>query len=364
MRKTLTLILLSLQTIVFSQTEVDTSFIYPVVEEMPMVSNCAAWDTTYEAQRKCSQDVLLKFIYQNVNYPDSARMQGIEGTVVISFVVNPDSLISETKIVRDIGGGCGASALYVINALNQLGLKWAPGKQKGVPVKVRMNIPVKFKIKEIPPYDIVEGDTIYNTFDKVVNFQGGETALSDFIHKDLKYPPAGNEDCALGAIEVKALIEPTGVVRILEMNDFSNLGMDYQFQAINTTTATIGKWDIAEYGGRKVPAAYMMRMEFKPSSEKCRSKVQNFEKAQLIALEGSTLFNEGQKEAGITKLSEAIELFPNNAEFLYARGNAYIDLQNFEGACEDLTKVKEILLVTWVDNLLPVICKAGNKEKE
>jgi len=227
---------------------------------MPMVSNCAAWDTTYQAQRQCSQDVLLKFIYANVQYPDSARMQGIEGTVVVNFVVNPDSTISDAKILRDIGGGCGEAALSVINALNPLGLKWAPGKQKGIPVKVAMNIPVKFKIKEVPPYDVVDGDTIYNTFDKVLAFTGGDAAKADFLSKNLKYPAVGNDSCSIGTVEVKALVEANGVVRILEMNDYSNLGMDYQFEAISATTASIGKWDIAEYKGKKVPAAHLLRL--------------------------------------------------------------------------------------------------------
>jgi len=358
-----TSLFLFLTVFAFGQTEeVDTSKVYPVAEYMPMVSNCAAWDTTYQMQRQCSQEVLLKFIYANVQYPDSARLQGIEGTVVINFVVNPDSTISDAKILRDIGGGCGDAALAVINALNPLGLKWAPGKQKGIPVKVGMNIPVKFKLKEVPPYDVVDGDTIYNTFDKALSFTGGVEAMSDFLGQNLKYPAAGNESCSIGTIEVKALIEVDGVVRILEMNDFSNLGMDYQFEAISATTASIGKWEIAEYKGRKVPAAHLIRMDFKPSVATCQAAVSKFEQAQLIAVEGSQLYNEGQQEAGIAKLTEAIVQFPDNAEFLYARGNAYLDMQNYAGACEDLSKVKEILLVTWVDNLLPVICKQAEEK--
>jgi len=358
-----TSLLLFFTVFAFGQTEpIDTSKVYPVAEYMPMVANCAAWDTTYQMQRQCSQEVLLKFIYANVNYPDSARMNGIEGTVVISFVVNPDSLISDIKIVRDIGAGCGDAALQVISALNPLGLKWAPGKQRGIPVKVSMNIPVKFKIKEVPPYDIVKGDTIYNTFDKALAFKGGEAAMVDFIAENLKYPAVGNDSCSIGTVEVKALVEKDGNVRILEMNDFCNLGMDYQFEAISTTTATINQWEVAEYKGQKVPATHLIRMDFKPTSAACKATLSKFDTAQKIAVEGSNLYNSGQQEAGIAKLSEAITLFPDNAEFLYARGNAYLDMQNYTGACEDLTKVKDILLVTWVDNLLPVICKQSEEK--
>lgn len=363
MKTLFTSLLLFFAVFAFGQTEeVDTSKVYHVAEYMPMVSNCAAWDTTYQVQRQCSQEVLLKFIYANVQYPDSARLEGVEGTVVIHFVVNPDSTISDATIVRDIGGGCGNAALSVINALNPLGLKWAPGKQKGIPVKVGVNMPVKFKLKEIPPYDVVDGDTIYNTFDKALAFIGGEAAMADFIGKNLKYPAAGNDSCSIGTVEIKALVETDGVVRILEMNDFSNLGMDYQFEAISATTASFGKWDIAEYKGKKVPAAHLIRMDFKPTVATCKSTVSRFEQAQKTAIEGSQLYNAGQQEAGIAKFSEAIAQFPENVEFLFARGNAYLEMQNYPGACEDLTKVKAVLLTTWVDNLLPVICKQADKE--
>lgn len=97
-------------------------------------------------------------------------------------------------------------------------------------------------------------------------------------------------------------------------------------------------------------------MNFYPTAANCQTTVSSFESAQLLAIEGSQLFNQGSHEEGIAKLDEAIQLFPNNAEYLYARGQAHMDLKNMAQACEDLTKVKEILLVSWVDNLLPIIC--------
>ena len=361
MKQSFTGIFFLLTSLVLAQTEVDTLKIYKIVEEMPMVSNCALLDTTYQIKQQCSQEVLLNFIYRNVHYPDSARLLGVEGTVVINFVINPDSTLSDAKIVKDIGGGCGEAALYVVNAINYLGLKWAPGKMAGVPVKVAMNIPVKFKLKEIPPYELIDGDTVYTQFEKPLSFKGGDEALAKFLANTLTYPASGNDSCSVGTIEVRALVQTDGVARVLEMNDFSNLGMDYQFEAINATTSTIGQWEIAEYQGRKVPAAYLLRLDFKPTDKKCAAKISDFENATQMALEGSTLFNEGEKEAGLAKLNEAIALFPNNAEFLYARGQVHIEMKNFSQACEDLTKVKAILLATWVDHLLPVIC--GQIEK-
>jgi len=346
-----------------AHSQVDTEKVYVFAEEMPLIPNCATYDTTATAKYKCTQDLLLNYIYKNVQYPDSARFKGIEGTVVLSFVISRDSTIKDGKVVKDIGGGCGDAALYVINAMNPLNLKWVPGKKQGTPVDVRMTIPVKFKIKEVPPYVLVDRDTVYTTWDKPVAYKGGEVALAEYVANHLKYPTAGVATCEVGVIEIKALVDATGAVDILEMADYNNLGMDFQFEAISTLTASAGQWDAAEYKGRKVPTTYPVRINFKPTATTCQAKVSDFEKAQTLAFEGNMLFEQGEQLAGIAKLDEAIALFPNNAEFLYARGQTHLALDNREKACLDLTKVKEILLVSWVDNLLPLICVGVDKEK-
>jgi len=346
-----------------AQSQVDTDKVYVFAEEMPLIPTCATYDTTAAAKHKCTQDLLLNYIYQNVQYPDSARFTGIEGTVVVSFVIGRDSTIKDGKVVKDIGGGCGDAALYVINAMNPLQLKWVPGKKQGTPVDVRMTIPVKFKIKEVPPYVLIDRDTVYTTWDTPAAYKGGEVALTEYVNNNLKYPTVGVATCEVGVIEVKSLIGADGSVEILEMIDYSNLGMDFQFEAISTVTASASQWDAAVYKERKVPTSYPIRLNFKPTATTCQTRVSTYEKAQILAVEGSTLFNQGEHLAGIEKLDEAITLFPNNAEFLYARGQAHLDLDNREQACLDLTKVKEILLVSWVDNLLPLICLGVEKEK-
>lgn len=353
--KLLTLFLL-LSTFVIAQ--VDTNKVYSIAEKMPLIPQCAALDTTEAAKKKCTQDLLLNFIYRNVKYPDSARLAGLEGTVVVSFVIGRDSTIKDTKILKDIGGGCGAAATYVINAMNPLKLRWVPGEMQGIPVNVQMTIPIKFKLKELPPYVLVERDTVYTEMDKPLAFKGGQEALETYLKENITYPTAGNDSCVIGIIEASALVTPAGEVRILELNDFSDLGMDYQFEAISTVTSTLGQWDLAEYKGRQVPTSYPIRMDFLPTAASCQTTISNFEKAQALAIEGSNLFNQGAQEEGIAKLDEAIQLFPDNAEYLYARGQAHMELKNMEQACEDLTKVKDILLVSWVDNLLPIICNA------
>ena len=89
----------------------------------------------------------MKFIYQHIQYPAIARENGVFGTVVVQFIVEKDGTVKDAKVVRDIGGQCGAETLRVVHLMNAKGIKWTPGKQRGTPVRVQFNLPVKFKLE-------------------------------------------------------------------------------------------------------------------------------------------------------------------------------------------------------------------------
>ena len=88
-------------------------------------------------------DSLRAFIERNLVYPQLAKDQKIEGRVFVSFTVEQNGSISNVKVLRDIGGGCGAEAIRVVMKMP----KWKPGKQRGKPVRVQFNLPIEFKLK-------------------------------------------------------------------------------------------------------------------------------------------------------------------------------------------------------------------------
>jgi len=83
-----------------------------------------------------------KYLSNNLKYPTQARRMGIEGTVYVVFVVNTDGSIQDVEILRGIGGGCDEEAMRVVAAAP----KWEPGKQRGKPVRVKMRLPIRFKL--------------------------------------------------------------------------------------------------------------------------------------------------------------------------------------------------------------------------
>jgi protein TonB len=117
-----------------------------VVDEMPRFPGCEFSDFTDQAKRKCADGELLKYVYRNLKYPAEARKNNVQGTAVITFIVEKDGSISNVKIARDPGAGTGEAALKVVLAMNDLPEKWTPGKQEGKPVSVLYTMPIKFNL--------------------------------------------------------------------------------------------------------------------------------------------------------------------------------------------------------------------------
>ena len=83
-----------------------------------------------------------KYVGKNMKYPKQARRMGIEGKVYVQFVVDKDGSVTEVRAVKGIGAGCDEEAERVLKAAQ----KFKPGKQRGRAVKVRMMMPIIFKL--------------------------------------------------------------------------------------------------------------------------------------------------------------------------------------------------------------------------
>lgn len=108
------------------EKEVVEAEIFTVVEENPMFPG--------------GDEARMNFLRENIKYPQMARESGIQGTVYVTFVVEPSGSITNIKILRGIGGGCDEEALRVVRQMP----KWKPGKQRGKSVRVQFNMPIRF----------------------------------------------------------------------------------------------------------------------------------------------------------------------------------------------------------------------------
>jgi protein TonB len=85
---------------------------------------------------------LRKYIAQNVNYPDIARENGIQGRVFVQFVVNTKGKVEKVKVVRGVDPALDREAIRVISNLPS----WKPGSQRGKAVKVSFTVPINFQL--------------------------------------------------------------------------------------------------------------------------------------------------------------------------------------------------------------------------
>lgn len=83
----------------------------------------------------------LEALQKEVNYPEMARKAGIEGRVIIQFVVNKEGKVEDPQVIRGIGGGADEEALRVVKQA-----EFIPGKQDGQPVSVQYSMPVTFRL--------------------------------------------------------------------------------------------------------------------------------------------------------------------------------------------------------------------------
>ncbi|MFN8241726.1 MAG: M56 family metallopeptidase [Bacteroidales bacterium] len=103
--------------------------VFVVVEEMPKFPG--------------GEQALMEYIYSNVQYPETAKENGIMGRVIVKFTVTHEGSISNATVLKGVDPSLDAEAIRVIMSLP----KWTPGKQGGKPVNVWYNIPVTFQLK-------------------------------------------------------------------------------------------------------------------------------------------------------------------------------------------------------------------------
>lgn len=107
--------------------------VYQIVEQMPQYTG--------------GEEAMMKYVSENIKYPQAAKDKNIAGRVFVSFVVEKDGSIGEVKVLRGIGGGCDEEAVRVIKGMP----KWKPGIQKGKPVRVSYMMPINFKLSDDQP---------------------------------------------------------------------------------------------------------------------------------------------------------------------------------------------------------------------
>lgn len=95
-----------------------------------------------EAEYPGGIEAMNRFLAQNIIYPTLAKQKNIQGKVLISFIIEKNGSISNIKVIKDIGEGCGEEGMRIVKLMP----KWKPAQQKSEPVRQQFVLPISFQL--------------------------------------------------------------------------------------------------------------------------------------------------------------------------------------------------------------------------
>ena len=110
------------------ETETVDSKVYDVAEKLPEYPG--------------GMEAMMKFLSENVHYPEEAYKSGVQGRVLVNFIIEKDGSISNVHVIKKVNDNLDAEAVRVVSAMP----KWTPGMQEGKVVRVKYTLPITFRL--------------------------------------------------------------------------------------------------------------------------------------------------------------------------------------------------------------------------
>ncbi len=243
--------------IIVDQDPIKKDHVFAVVEKMPEFPG--------------GKNALMRYLGSNIKYPEAARKAGVQGMVHVTYIVEKDGTISELKINRGIGEGCDEEALRVISMMP----KWKPGSQRGEPVRVQFNLPIKFVLDgdgasknnetTVFAYRVVDGTPqladkhVFAVVDEMPEYPGGQDEMMKYLGNNIKYPDEARKAGIQGLVYVTYVVEKDGTITELRINRGIGGGCDEE--AIRVVSA-MPKWEPGKQNGKPVRVQFNLPIKF------------------------------------------------------------------------------------------------------
>jgi TonB family protein len=153
-----------------------------------------------------------QYLKENLSYPETAKLNKVEGVVYLVFVINKEGKVENPEILRGVGYGLDEEAIRVVKESPD----WIPGMQRGQKVNVRMRLPVRFKLPD--------EETNSRTISGIVEKPSPETQTAkpsirptdefqDFIRKNIKYPLLARVKENTGTVLAELTLDDKGIIK-------------------------------------------------------------------------------------------------------------------------------------------------------
>ncbi|MDX2072472.1 MAG: TonB family protein, partial [Haliscomenobacter sp.] len=222
--------------------------VFKVVEKMPEYPG--------------GMDELIKFLAQNIRYPEIAKKENIQGMVVVQFIIDKDGAIIDPHVVQGIGGGANEEALRVVSIMP----KWKPGVQRGQAVNVQFNLPIRFMLeggasdkKGEAPKEMLK------VVEQMPSYPGGQGDLLKFLATNINYPKTAKDNGIEGMVVVQYVIEKDGSITNAKV--VKGIGAGCDEEALRVVNA-MPKWIAGKQRGQAVAVQFNLPIRFKLDDKK------------------------------------------------------------------------------------------------
>lgn len=161
---------------------------------------------------------LLKYLQTELQYPEVAKENGIEGRVSCRFTIQKDGTITNVEVIRGVDPNLDQEAIRVLEVMPA----WKPGRQRGRNVAVSYTVPVTFRLGKKKKSSVVVSSTqtwkqdtsgrIFTVVEQMPEYPGGMGQLLPFLAKSIKYPIIAQENGIQGRVSCSFVINPDGSI--------------------------------------------------------------------------------------------------------------------------------------------------------
>ena len=244
----------------------DNDSIFQIVEVMPEFPG--------------GSDAMMKYLSENIKYPEEAKDKGISGRVFLSFVIEKDGAVSDVKVAKGIGKLCDDEAVRVVKAMP----KWKPGLMKGKPVRVSYMLPIFFKldgVKTTGSEGVTKGDVhkgtvapqadmkpdkdgVWPIAETMPEFSGGMDAMIKYLQENITVPEKyqNMEVKAEYRVFIQFVVAEDGSITEVQTVKPDPSKKDLNDEAVRVVKA-MPKWKPGTMDGKPVRVRYMLPITYK-----------------------------------------------------------------------------------------------------
>ena len=238
----------------------------------------------------------MKWLGENMRYPEEAKAKGTEGRVTVRFIVDTEGKICQPEVLRGVDPLLDAEAIRVVSSMPA----WQPGTQRGQKVRVRFTLPVLFRLSKPEAATAPLEDGLYEVVENMPEFPGGGmAACMKWIQENMRYPEEAKEKGMQGRVTVQFIVDKEGNI----CDPFVLRSVDPLFDAeALRLVSSMPAWKPGTSKGQKVRVRFTLPVMFRLDSPTTKTQ----ERIQIFYVDSAVV---NEKDLDAVMYGKEIKMF-------------------------------------------------------